>query len=165
MELARFWRHVRMNPIAVARCFPPATLDAIQREIAAQEATHRGEICFVVEAELTSGQLWQGVTPRERARQVFASQGVWNTEENNGVLVYVLLADRAVEIVADRGIDAHFSPENWQAICREMEARFAQGRFEDGAIAGIRTIAQAMSRHFPGDGERRNELPDRPVMM
>ena len=86
MELARFWRHVRMNPITAARCFPSATLDAIQREIAAQEAAHRGEICFVLEAELPTSQLWQGVTPRERARQVFALQGVWNTEENNGVL-------------------------------------------------------------------------------
>jgi uncharacterized membrane protein len=165
MQLGRFWRHVRMNPLKVARAFPASTLEAIEREIRAQEASHRGEICFVVEAELTSSQLWHGLASRERARQVFASQGVWNTEENNGVLVYVLLADRAVEIVADRGIDAHFSASQWQAICREMEARFAQGRFEEGALAGIRAIAEAMSRHFPGDGPRRNELPDRPLVL
>jgi uncharacterized membrane protein len=165
MELGRFWRHVRMNPITVARSFPAAALDAIQREIAALEATHRGEICFVVEPELTTGQLWQGVTPRDRARQVFALQGVWNTEENNGVLVYVLLADHAVEIVADRGIDAHLDEAQWRAICSEMEARFAQGRFEEGAIAGVRAIAAAVGRHFPGDGPRRNELPDRPLVL
>jgi Predicted membrane protein len=168
MELARFWRHVRMSPIAVGRCFPGATLDAIQREIAAQEASHRGEICFVVEPELTTGQLWRGVTPRERARQVFALQGVWNTEENNGVLVYVLLADRAVEIVADRGIDAHLDEGQWRGICREMESRFAEARYEEGAIAGVRAIAQAMGRHFPGDGpppERASGPPDGAVTL
>jgi uncharacterized membrane protein len=165
MDLVRFWRHVRMNPIAVRRAFPAATLDAIQREIAAQESAHRGEICFVVEAELTTAQLWAGLTSRERAREVFAAQGVWNTEENNGVLVYVLLADHAVEIVADRGIDARLTPEQWREICREMETRFAAGRFEEGALAGIRAIAAAMGRHFPGSGAARNELPDRPVML
>ena len=154
-----------MNPIAVRRAFPVATLDAIQREIAAQESVHRGEICFVVEAELTTAQLWAGLTSRERAREVFAAQGVWNTEENNGVLVYVLLADHAVEIVADRGIDARLTPEQWREICREMETRFAAGRFEEGALAGIRAIAAAMGRHFPGSGAARNELPDRPVML
>lgn len=165
MDLARFWRHARMSPLKAARCFPPATLEAIRREIAAQEATHRGEIVFVVEAELTSGQLWHDVMPRDRARQVFALHGVWNTEENNGVLVYVLLADRAVEIVADRGIDAHLGTGQWRSICREMESRFAEGRYEEGALAGVRAIADAMGRHFPGDGTPRNELPDRPVMM
>ena len=89
----------------------------------------------------------------------------WNTEENNGVLVYVLLADHAVEIVADRGIDARLDGSDWRAICREMEARFAEGRFEEGAIAGIRAIAGAMGRHFPGAGPRRNELPDRPMVL
>ena len=165
MDVVRFWRHVVMSPMKAARCFPPATIDAIQREIAAQEATHRGEIVFVVEAELASSQLWHDVSSRDRARQVFALHGVWNTEENNGVLVYVLLADRAVEIVADRGIDARLEAQQWRAICREMESRFAQGRYEEGALAGIRAIAEAMGRHFPGDGARRNELPDRPVMM
>jgi hypothetical protein len=165
MDLGRFWRHVRMNPIAVRRAFPAATLDAIQREIAAQESLHRGEICFVVEAELTSAQLWAGITPRERARQVFALQGVWNTEENNGVLVYVLLADHAVEIVADRGISARLTVEQWREICREMEARFADRRCEEGALAGIRAIAAAMARHGPGSAAPRNELPDRPVML
>jgi uncharacterized membrane protein len=165
MELKRFWRHVRMNPLRASRCFPPSTLDAIQREIAAQEEAHRGEILFVVEAELSSSQLWHGVTPRDRARQVFALQGVWNTEENNGVLVYVLLADRAVEIVADRGIDAHLDTEQWRGICSEMETRFAEGRYEEGALAGVRAIAGRMARHFPGDGPRRNELSDRPLVL
>lgn len=165
MELGRFWRHVLMNPLKASRAFPASTLDAIQREIAAQERLHRGEICFVVEAELGSGQLWREVAPRHRAREVFASRGIWNTEENNGVLVYVLLADRAVEIVADRGIDARVPDDEWRAICREMEARFAEGRYEEGALAGIRAISGALARHFPPGGPPREELPDRPVMI
>ena len=165
MELARFWRHVRMNPILASRCFPAATLDAIQREIAAQEAAHRGEIVFVVEAELSSGQLWRGVAPRDRARQVFALQGVWNTEENIGVLVYVLLADRAVEIVADRAIDARVTAEEWTRICRAMQDAFAAGRYADGAIAGVRSASQLLAKHFPASGPHRNDLPDRPVLI
>jgi len=165
MELARFWRHVLMSPIKAARAFPAATLDAVQREIAAHEARHRGEICFVVEAELTSAQLWAALTPRDRAREVFALRGVWNTEENNGVLIYLLLADRQVEIVADRGIDAAVSGEEWRAVCREMEARFAAARFEEGAVAGVRAVSELLAKHFPGRSAGRNELPDRPLVM
>lgn len=165
MDLKRFWRHVLMNPIKVARCFPATTLDAIQREVAAQEKRHRGEIRFVVEAELTSGQLWRDVSSRARAREIFALQGVWNTEDNNGVLIYVLLAERRVEIVADRGIDSKVSPEEWQSICRTMEKFFAESRYEEGAIAGVRQTSELLVRHFPVSGVDRNELGDRPVLM
>jgi uncharacterized membrane protein len=165
MELKRFWRHVVMNPIRVARCFPASALDAIQREVAAQEKRHRGEICFVVEAELTTGQLWRDLDSRARAREVFALQGVWNTEENNGVLVYVLLADRRVEIVADRGIDSKVSAGEWQSICRAMEKLFSEDRYEEGAIAGVRLASELLERHFPAGGVERNELGDRPVLM
>ncbi|MGZ5031755.1 MAG: TPM domain-containing protein [Usitatibacter sp.] len=165
MHLKRFWRHILMNPVTVARCFPATTLDAIQREVAVQEKRHRGEICFVVEAELTSGQLWRDVSSRMRAREVFALHGAWNTEENNGVLIYVLLADRRVEIVADRGIDSKVSPQEWQSICRAMEKSFAEGRYEEGAIEGARRVSELLGRHFPPAGTRRNELGDRPVLM
>jgi uncharacterized membrane protein len=165
MEMKRFWRHVLMSPIQARRAFPPESLDAIQREIAAHEKLHRGEVCFVVEAELSTEQLWRGESSRDRAREVFASQGVWNTEENNGVLVYLLLADRKVEVVADRGVDRKVSPEEWQAIVRAMEDHFRAGRFEEGALAGVRAVSAILARHFPGQGEERNELGDRPVMM
>jgi uncharacterized membrane protein len=164
MDLRRFWRHVRMSPIEAARCFPAAVLEAIRREIAAQEQRHRGEVRFVVEAELASGQLWRGVTPRARAREVFALDGVWNTEENNGVLVYVLLADRDVEIVADRGIDRRVTAADWESICRTMEEHFRARRFAEGSLAGIRAVSDLLARHFPAAGPRRNELDDRPVM-
>ena len=165
MDLGRFARHVLMSPLKATRTFPTATLDALQREIEAQEGLHRGEICVVVEAELTTQQLWRGLTPRERAREVFAAQGVWNTEENNGVLIYLLLADRAVEIVADRAIDAAVGAAGWAAICTAMQGHFAAGRYEEGMVAGIRAISERLAQHFPGSGRRRNELADRPVMM
>ena len=165
MEMKRFWRHVAMSPARAARCFPGSTLDAIQREVAAHEKLHRGELCFVVEAELTSGQLWRGLASRDRAREVFAMRGVWNTEENNGVLVYVLLADRRVEIVADRGVDAKVSAAEWRAICDTMDRCFHDDRFEEGALAGVRAVSALLERHFPASGAGRNELEDRPVVM
>lgn len=165
MDLVRFWRHVRMSPLTARRCFPPRTLEAIGREVAAREARHRGEICFLVEAELTTAQLWRGLGSRARARELFAQHGVWNTEENSGVLIYVLLADRRVEIVADRGIHARVPESEWQGICRAMEAHFREGRFEEGALAGIAAVSGQLERHFPGTGPRRNELDDRPQVI
>jgi uncharacterized membrane protein len=165
MHLGRFMRHVFMHPVKAAKAFPSSTLDAIQREIAAQEKIHRGEICVVIEAELTTMQLWHDLHSRQRARELFASRGVWNTEENNGVLIYVLLAERRVEIVADRGISDRVDAHQWQAICREIEGFFANGHFEEGAIAGVRAVAQLLGNEYPGHGAKRNELPDRPAMI
>ena len=165
MELKRFWRHVRMSPLRAARCFPESTLDAIQEAVAASEQRHRGEVCFVVEAELATGQLWAEVSSRDRAREVFALHGVWNTEENNGVLIYVLLADRRVEIVADRGVDARVDPAAWAQTCRMMEGHFRAGRFEEGAIAGVQAVSALLEAHYPAGPGGRNELADRPVMI
>ena len=165
MDLKRFWRHVLMSPVQAARAFPSATLDAIEREIAAHEKLHRGEVCFVVEAELTSAQLWAGLSSRDRAKEVFAQRGVWNTEENNGVLIYVLLADHHVEVVADRGVDARAEAGEWSTICRMIESHFREGRYEEGAIAGVNAVSLLLERHFPARGEGTNELPDRPVRI
>jgi uncharacterized membrane protein len=165
MDLKRFWKHVLMSPMRARSAFPPETLDAIQREVAARERRHRGEVCFVVEAELETGQLWRGLSSRDRAREVFASQGVWNTEENNGVLLYVLLADRKVEVVADRGVDRKVAPEEWKAICGAMDEHFRAGRYREGALAGVSAVSAILERHFPAQTEERNELGDRPVMM
>jgi len=164
MHLGRFFRHAIMHPGRALAAFPSRVLDAIQAEIQAQERAHRGEICFVVEAELTSWQLWHDVKPRERAREVFGLRGVWNTEENNGVLIYVLLAERAVEIVADRGISGRVDESQWRSICAAMESAFAQGRYQDGAVEGVRGVAGLLEREYPGQGHA-NELPDRPVLI
>ena len=166
MDLRRFWRHVLMSPTRERLAFPRATLDRIQQAIAECEAAHRGQVMLVVEAELTSAQLWHELGSRERARQVFALQGAWNTEENNGVLIYLLLADRRVEIVADRGIDAQVSSAEWEDVCRMMEGHFRAGRYEQGAIEGVRAVAGLLERHFPAQrSSGRNELPDRPILI
>ena len=122
-------------------------------------------VLLVVEAELTTAQLWRELGSRERAREVFALRGVWNTEHNNGVLVYLLLADRRVEIVADRGIDAKVEPAEWHGICRMMEGHFRAGRYEEGAIAGVRAVSALLARHFPGGERGTNELLDRPLLI
>ena len=166
MDLARFWRHVAMSPIEAARRFPAATMDRIQQEIATLEKRHRGEVCLVVEAELTTAQLWRELSSRDRAREVFAQQGVWNTEENNGVLIYVLLADHKVEIVADRGIDRKVAQGDWQRIVDAMDAHFRAGRFEEGALEGVRAVSAVLIEHFPcADRGGKDELGDRPVMI
>lgn len=163
--LKRFFRHVWMSPIQVRRCFPHATLDAVEHAVAAGEKSHRGQVRFVVEAELTVGQLWAGITSRHRAIDVFSMLRVWDTEENNGVLVYVLLADRKVEIIADRGIHRHVGDERWRAICKEIELRYRRGEFREGSVTGIDKISAELAHYFPGDGSNRNEQPDKPVVM
>jgi uncharacterized membrane protein len=165
MHLGRFFRHVVMHPARARQAFPPRVMDAVQAEIRALEAAHRGEILFVVEAELSTWQLWHDVRPRERAREVFALRGAWNTEENNGILIYVLLAERVVEIVADRGIAKRVDEAHWRGVCEEMQRAFADGRFQDGAVAGVRGVAALLEREFPGSPRHANELPDRPALI
>jgi uncharacterized membrane protein len=163
--LKRFLRHVWMSPIILHRQFPVATLDAIGRAVAAGEKLHRGQVRFVLEAELTSGQLWSGVSARQRAIDVFSLLRVWDTEENNGVLIYLLLADRKVEIVADRGIHRHAGDERWRAICREIEHHYRKGDFLSGSVAGIEKISTELAFYFPANGQHANEQPDAPVVM
>jgi uncharacterized membrane protein len=109
--------------------------------------------------------LLRNQSARGRAIDMFSLLRVWDTEHNNGVLLYLLLADRDVEIVADRGISRHVAPDEWERICREMERAFRQGRFEEGVLAGIRTVSAHLVRHHPGEGKRLNELPDAPVVL
>jgi uncharacterized membrane protein len=161
----RFWRHVAMTPWTSRRCFPDATLDSVREVVRSFEARHRGEVRFVVEAELTSAQLWANLTARARAIQVFSSLQVWDTEENTGILIYVLLADHKVEIIADRGIQKKVAHEEWVAICNVMDEHFRAARYHDGAVAGVRAASELLVRHFPATGENKNELPDAPVRL
>jgi uncharacterized membrane protein len=154
-----------MTPWKSARAFPAAAREAIGRAVAEHEKNHRGEVRFVVEAELTSAQLWANLGSRARAVELFAMLGVWDTAENTGVLVYVLLADHKVEIVADRGISAKVAQAEWQAICATMQEAFRAGRFEAGAVAGVTAISALLEKHFPAGGTNENELPDQPVML
>lgn len=163
--LKRFFRHVWMSPLIVRRDFPAATLDAIREAITASETRHRGQVRFVVEAELHTAQLWAGLSARQRALEVFSALRVWDTEENNGVLVYVLLADRKVEIVADRGIDRHVGHERWTAICREIELHYRRRDFRLGSESAIDKISSELAFYFPPNGSQRNEQSDVPVML
>ncbi len=165
MQFARAFRHVLVPGLSVRRAFPAAALSRIEAAIGASESRHRGQIRFAVEGALELRPLIAGQSARERSIEVFSSLRVWDTEENNGVLLYLLLADRDVEIVADRGIARLVEPAGWEAICRRMEAAFRAGRFEQGVLAGIEAVGVELALHYPAEGETPDELPDTPVIL
>jgi uncharacterized membrane protein len=152
---------------AAARHFPATTLDAIQHAIAASEHRHRGEIAFAVEGSLSLAALLRGRTARQCAEEAFARLRVWDTAENTGVLVYLLLADHAIEIVADRGVAAEVDAAEWLPIIDLMQQHFRAGNHLAGALAGIEAIGELLARHFPAGDVRPNpdELPNRPVLL
>ncbi|GAA0722235.1 TPM domain-containing protein [Dokdonella soli] len=161
----RWIRHL-FDLSSAKRHFPPATLDSIQRAIAASEHRHLGEIVFAVEGSLPLAEAVRKRTPRERAHEVFARLHVWNTEHNTGVLVYILLAEHAIEIVADRAVAAKIDQAQWQPICAVMQQHFSAGDYERGAVAGVAAIGELLIRHFPANGEPKlDELPDRPILL
>jgi uncharacterized membrane protein len=163
--MRRVLSHLFSGPWRVRRAFPPHILRAIEAAVRASEATHHGEIRFAVETALELGALLRGQSGRERAIEVFSDLRVWDTEDNNGVLIYLLLADHDVEIIADRGIHARVGTEGWQEICAQMEVMFRQGRFDEGIIAGIAAVSRHLARHYPRRGTDTNELPDAPVVL
>jgi uncharacterized membrane protein len=168
MQIGRLIRHATATHWRTRMLFPNATLDAIEQAIKRAELTHAGEVRFVIETALTPRHILNDVTPRAHALEVFSQLRVWDTEANNGVLIYVQLADRNVEIVADRGFQGRVSPAEWEAVCRLMEEHFRAGRFEVGSIAGVDAIGNLLARHFPQASPRAiqsNQLPDRPTLL
>jgi uncharacterized membrane protein len=165
VNLGRLARHLCTLPGAIARTLPAAVLAAIERAIEKSESQHRGEVRFAAEPALEASALLSGQTARERALDVFSLLRVWDTEENNGVLIYLLLADRDVEIVADRGINAKVPAAQWEHICRRMESAFSKGEFEQGILAGIEEVSVLLVRHYPARPGDRNELSDRPTIL
>jgi uncharacterized membrane protein len=169
MQIARFVRHAAATHWRTRMLFPAATLDAIEQAVGRAEQTHRGEIRFAVETSLSPLRILADLAPRRRALEVFAHLKVWDTEHNNGVLIYVQLADRVVEIVADRGLARHVKQAEWDSVCRMMEEHFRAGRFKAGSIAGVDAIGTLLARHFPAapppGGATANELPDRPTLL
>jgi len=165
-KLSRFLRHLATDHGSVRRAFPESAFARIEAMIGEGEKRHRGQVRFVVEPSLPLARVLAGVTPRERALDVFGLLRIWDTEENCGVLVYLLLADHDVEVVADRGIHARVGGKAWQAVCRKMEAAFRRGRFVDGAETGLATINAILAEHYPREGgAAANELSDRPVVL
>jgi uncharacterized membrane protein len=165
MSIGRITRHLLQHHWRRRRDFPPALLARIEQAINAGEATHSGQIRFVVEGALDGAPLFRNQSARERALDVFSHLRIWDTAHNNGVLIYLLLADRDVEIVADRGIDAKVGAEGWEKICREMETAFRAEDFERGVIKGIEAVSRELATHFPKVGGGTNELPDAPVVI
>ncbi|HKQ27234.1 MAG TPA: TPM domain-containing protein [Burkholderiales bacterium] len=165
MNLGRIARHLFTLHGAVARALPPKAMAAIEQAIAKAELQHRGEIRFAAEAALEGAPLLAGQSARERAVEVFSLLRVWDTEENNGVLIYLLLADRDFEIVADRGINANVSSAEWEQICRRMESHLSNGQFEQGIVAGIAEVSRLLARYYPPRPGDRNELPDKPAIL
>lgn len=165
MELRRFWRHFWCDRGVARRAFPVATMRRIETAIAANEARHDGELRFAVEALLPLSELMRGVSAHHRAVEMFSRLRVWDTERNSGVLIYLLLADKRVEIVADRGIHRKVGDAAWGAICGNMQRAFAGGEFERGAILAIDAIGDLLAIHFPPQPGSQNELPNRPVIL
>lgn len=163
--IKRFFRHIFSGPWLIRRHFPQAAMRNIEAAIGHSESGHSGEIRFVVEAALHPYDLFCGKTARQRAIEVFSQLGVWDTQDNSGVLIYLLLADHDIEIVADRGINSRVSVSDWQAICHEMESAFKRGMFESGVLTGIGQVSLILKRHFPLGTQNQNELPDAPVVL
>jgi uncharacterized membrane protein len=165
MGIKRIGRHLLEHRWRVRRIFSRKALAEIEQAIKTGEAAHSGQVRFVVEGALDGVPLFRDQPARERALDIFSHLRMWDTAHNNGVLIYLLLADRDVEIVADRGIDAKVGDAGWEKICREMEAEFSAGNFQRGVIRGIAAVSQQLAAHFPRHGAGRNELPDAPVVM
>jgi uncharacterized membrane protein len=165
MSIKRIGRHLLEHRWRARRIFRPSVLAAIEQAIGAGEATHSGQVRFVVEGALDGAPLFRNQSARERALDIFSQLRIWDTSHNNGVLIYLLLADRDVEIIADRGIDAKVGSASWEQICRVMETDFRVGDFERGVVKGIEAVSQQLSMHFPKLGSGRNELPDTPVVI
>jgi uncharacterized membrane protein len=165
MGIKRIGRHLLEHRWRVRRIFPPEVLATIERAIKVGEATHSGQVRFVVEGALDGAPLFRDQPARERALDIFSRLRIWDTVHNNGVLIYLLLADRDFEIVADRGIDAKVGATGWEEICKAMETDFRAGNFAGGVIKGINAVSRHLATHFPKHGAGWNELPDAPVVM
>ena len=163
--LQRCFSHLVTTHFTLRRCFPAQLLADIDAAISASEQTHQAEIRFAIETALPITQLWRGVGCRERAREIFSQLGMTDTAGRNGILVYVLLAERAIEIVADRGFDDKVSRPVWDDICVQIGATFRNGDYRQGALQAIRRLNELAAAHFPPGTGNRNELPNRPVLL
>jgi uncharacterized membrane protein len=165
MSVRRIGKHLVEHHWRVRRIFTPRMLASIEQAIKSAETGHCGQIRFVVEGALDGAPLFKGQSTRDRALDTFSHFRIWDTAHNNGVLIYLLLADRKVEIIADRGIDAKVGAAGWEAICAAMQAEFVKGNFEAGVIKGIEAVSRHLEKYFPGSGADGNELPDAPLVI
>ncbi len=165
VNIKRWFRHLFIPPWAWRRAFPQATLDVIEAAVRDSETHHGGEIRLAIENSLAPSLVWRGMSGRERALEMFSNLRVWDTERNSGVLIYLLLADHDIEIVADRGIADRVDSVVWEQVAQTMETAFRNGRFEQGALAGIARISDLLAEHFPPSRDNPDELANRPVIV
>lgn len=165
-KLRRMLRHRWLDEADARRAVPADMSARLAQRVAASEKRHTGEVRICIEAGLPFSYLWRGAPARERAVAMFGKLRVWDTEQNNGVLIYLLLAEHAIEIVADRGLNRHVAPAQWQAMVARMSAAFQERRFEDGLTQALAEVSALLVEHFPlPDGAAQdNELPDEPVI-
>ena len=164
-RIQRLFKHLLLLPIMVRRYFPAASMQRIAAAIANNESRHSGEICFVVESNLAIFDILRNKSAKQRALEVFSQYQVWDTEHNNGVLIYLLLAEHDFEILADRGIDQHTGADEWERISREMEAYFKQGKFEAGVVYGVAEIGVQLLQHYPASANKINALNNAPIII
>lgn len=163
--MSRLLAHLLHTPLATRRAFPTPVQEAIRQTIADGEQGHRGEVRFVVEGDWPLGDVLAGKSVRERALEVFGLTRVWDTADNTGILIYVLLCEHKVEILADRGLNAVAGAETWAEVCANLTAAFRGGRYEEGAVQAVRSVTELLRQHFPSDGHNPNELPDAPIIL
>lgn len=164
-RMKRQWRHWRATAARGRAMFPPESLVKIGAAITAGELRHRGELRLIVENSMPPDAIWSDLTNRQRAIALFAEYGVWDTEDNCGVLIYVNLAEHKVDIVVDRNIGRKIAPATWQQVCRTMTEGFARGDFHASTLAAVEQVNTLLAEHFPANGARANELPDHPIVM
>ena len=165
VNIKRWFRHAFMPPWRWRVLFTKAVLVEIEKAVKHSEQMHSGELRFAVENALALDKVWRGMSARQRAIEVFSDLRVWDTEENSGVLIYLLLADREVHIVADRGITKRVAQAEWDAISEVMQQEFKRGDFLRGSLQGIERITLLLAAHFPPGVDNRNELPNKPVIV
>jgi uncharacterized membrane protein len=165
IRLKRFLKHRWLDETDAARALDDAAITQLEERVAKSERRHSGEIRVCVEASLPLSYLWRNATARERAVMMFAKLRVWDTEQNNGVLIYLLLAEHAIEIVADRGVARVVPQEHWTKVLAGMREAFRAKRFEEGLADAIDAVDEQLALHFPvsADEVNPNELPNRPV--
>jgi uncharacterized membrane protein len=165
VAIKRWFSHIFMPPWRWRLAFPKAVLKDIENAVKQSERLHCGEIRFAIENALSPNWVWRGMSARQRATQVFSNLRVWDTEENSGVLLYVLLADREVHIVADRGIAKRVTQAEWDVVTQAMQEAFRLGDFRSGSLKGIEHITTILATHYPPGAVNPNELSNKPVIV
>jgi uncharacterized membrane protein len=165
VAIKRWFLHTFIPPWRWRLAFSATVLKDIEMAVKQSERQHRGELRFAIENALAPAWVWRGMSARQRATDVFSNLRVWDTEENSGVLIYLLLADKEVHIVADRGIARRVPQAEWDAVAQAMQNAFRQGDFRSGSIEGIERITRMLAMHFPPCADNPNELSNKPVII